>query len=122
MRYFLIIFFLLISINSFAAPGVWRWYDVDNKKGENSFERKAVKYIDIGEVRISDKNYIHSYSLLCVDGVKVLTTTMDYQTGNVHSIIIPGPCSGPAIINEEQKQETQVQHTITPSGRVKVDW
>jgi len=72
-------------------------------------------------IKVSPEDPIHGYSLLCVDGVKVLTTT---KSTAITSIIIPGPCDGKYVQQQkQQKQQQQVQQIVNPqSGRTMVNW
>jgi hypothetical protein len=64
---------------------------------EDKTIREAVTLIDVGDVagpkpKGSGERYtFHDWTLLCVDGIKVLTTS---EGDSISSIILPGRCDG----------------------------
>lgn len=98
-------------------PGAYRWSNGEVK----GWERKAVELIDAGEIKILQDIYIHSFSVVCVDGVKVYTTIKTGASAP-SSIIIPGPCGGPQVQQQENQQGSLVQEVDTRSGRKMVTW
>ena len=108
---FLVVLLLIVLIAGSAHGAIYRSRDSD----DISRRRDAVTYIDMGRVK-NNAYQLHYFSLVCVDGVKVLTTE---NNSNMQTIIIPGPCDGPQkTVHNQKRKKPSTPVVINTSGDV----